>query len=45
MIKCLILDLDGTLIDTSALMPLRDQGRWGEIWTNLHLCAPFFLVS
>jgi ATP-dependent DNA helicase RecQ len=45
MIKCLILDLDGTLIDTSALMPLRDQGRWGEIWTNLHLCAPFSQVT
>jgi len=41
MIKCIILDLDGTLIDTSALEVLRTQGRWRDIPNDLHRCTPF----
>lgn len=39
MIKCLILDLDGTLIDTTALQSIRDQGRWKEIASSLNRCS------
>tara|TARA_R110002167_G_C12707254_1_gene655181 strand:- start:960 stop:5651 length:4692 start_codon:yes stop_codon:yes gene_type:complete len=41
MIKCVILDLDGTLIDTSALEVLRTQGRWRDIPNHLHQCTPY----
>jgi ATP-dependent DNA helicase RecQ len=41
MIKCIILDLDGTLVNTSALEELRTQGRWREIPGHLHLCTPY----
>lgn len=41
MIKCLILDLDGTLIDTSPLMALREKGGWREIVARLDLCSPY----
>jgi ATP-dependent DNA helicase RecQ len=41
MIKCIILDLDGTLIDTSALEVLRTQGRWRDIPNFLHRCTPY----
>lgn len=44
MIKCIILDLDGTLINTSALEGLREQGRWREIESSLHLCSPYSQV-
>ena len=40
MIKCIILDLDGTLIDTSALDGLRDLGRWRDIEGAIPLCSP-----
>lgn len=39
MIKAIILDLDDTLIDTTALEPLRAAGRWGEIPKNLSRCS------
>ena len=44
MIKCLILDLDGTLIDTSPLDGLRENGRWHDIDAALHLCRPYEAV-
>lgn len=40
MIKCIILDLDGTLINTSALDGLRDLGLWRDIEGALPLCSP-----
>ena len=40
MIKCIILDLDGTLINTTALDGLRDLGRWRDIEGALPLCSP-----
>lgn len=44
MIKCIILDLDGTLVDTSALEVLRAQGRWREIAGYVHLCNPYNII-
>lgn len=44
MIKCLILDLDMTLIDTSAMENLRENGSWQEVESRLHLCAPYSQV-
>ena len=41
MIKCIIIDLDGTLINTSALDEIKKQRRWSEIPDNLHLCTPY----
>jgi ATP-dependent DNA helicase RecQ len=41
MIKCVILDLDGTLVDTSELEKLRAQDRWREVPDNLHRCTPY----
>ena len=41
MIKCIIIDLDGTLVNTSALEEIRAQKRWGEIPNHLHLCTPY----
>lgn len=38
MIKCLILDLDGTIVDTSILSELREQGRWKEVYENIKSC-------
>jgi len=38
MIKSLILDLDGTLINTVALEPLRSAGRWREISKHFDQC-------
>jgi ATP-dependent DNA helicase RecQ len=35
MIRCVVLDLDGTLADTSALDDLRTQGRWREVENRL----------
>jgi ATP-dependent DNA helicase RecQ len=40
-IKCLIFDLDRTLIDTSALEVLRSQQNWSEVRNNHHLCTVF----
>lgn len=44
MIKCFILDLDGTLINTSALDGLRELGRWRDIEGALPLCSPYEAV-
>ena len=41
MIKCIILDFDGTLIDTSALEEFRTQGRWRDIPNHHHECTPY----
>ena len=41
MIKCIIIDLDGTLVNTSALEELKTQRRWREIPDHLHLCTPY----
>jgi ATP-dependent DNA helicase RecQ len=41
MIKCAILDLDGTLVDTSSLEMLKTQRRWGELPNHLHQCTPY----
>lgn len=40
MIKCLIVDLDDTLINTQALEHLRSERRWGEVGSRIHLCTP-----
>lgn len=37
-IKCVIFDLDQTLVDTSKLESLRNNKQWKEIYLNLHLC-------
>lgn len=34
--KCVIFDLDQTLVDTSKLAPLRDKGQWREISNKIH---------
>ena len=39
MIKCIIIDLDGTLVYTSALEEFKTQRRWREIPDHLHLCT------
>ena len=39
MIRAIILDLDDTIIDTSALKPLRTAGRWQEIHKYLNHCS------
>jgi ATP-dependent DNA helicase RecQ len=39
LIKVIILDLDDTLLDTQALKPLRDSGRWREISQHLESCS------
>ena len=36
-IKAILLDLDGTLVDTSAIAELRDTRKWGYIGRQLHL--------
>lgn len=41
MIKAIILDLDDTLIDTTALESLRASGRWREIPKNLSRCSVY----
>lgn len=41
MIKSIILDLDGTLINTDALEPLRAEGRWRDVPKHLHLCSRY----
>ena len=41
MIKCLIFDLDDTLIDTSPIANLRDQRQWRDIDASLNLCKPY----
>ncbi len=41
MIKCIIIDLDGTLVNTSALDEIKKQRRWREIPDHLHLCTPY----
>ena len=41
MIKCIIIDLDGTLVNTSALDKIKKQRRWSEIPDHLHLCTPY----
>lgn len=38
MIRCVILDLDGTLVDTSALASLREQRQWKQIPTYFNKC-------
>lgn len=38
MIKCIVLDLDGTLVNTSALADLRTRGRWREVADQLPKC-------
>lgn len=45
MIKCLIFDLDDTLIDTSPLADLRENRQWQEIDNSLHLCKRYEQVS
>ena len=41
MIKCIIVDLDGTLVDTSAVAELRAQKRWREVESNIQRCTPY----
>jgi ATP-dependent DNA helicase RecQ len=41
MIKCLIFDLDGTLVDTSAIDLLRHEKQWREVYQRLKDCTPF----
>jgi ATP-dependent DNA helicase RecQ len=38
MIKVIIVDLDDTLLDTKALEPLRQSGRWREVRNYLRWC-------
>jgi ATP-dependent DNA helicase RecQ len=40
-IKCIVFDLDGTLVDTSALAQLRTQGRWRDLASQMGRCAPY----
>jgi ATP-dependent DNA helicase RecQ len=39
MIEVLILDLDGTLFDTTSLEPLRQAGRWRDVRNHLRSCS------
>ena len=39
MIRCLIFDLDGTLINTSALDTLRQEKRWRDVYERFHECS------
>ncbi len=41
MIKCIIVDLDGTLVDTSAVAELRFQRQWREVESQIHRCTPY----
>ncbi len=41
MIKCIVFDLDGTLVNTSALAELRTRGQWREVAEHLHNCVLF----
>jgi ATP-dependent DNA helicase RecQ len=41
MIKCIILDLDGTIVNTDPLAQLRAEGRWREVRDHLHLCSMY----
>ena len=35
MIKGIIFDLDMTLVDTSSLLMLRSQRKWGEVYERI----------
>ncbi len=37
-LQCIILDLDGTLIDTSLIQPFRDSGQWSLAYENIPQC-------
>ncbi len=41
MIRCIIVDLDGTLVDTSAVAELRAQKQWREVESNIQRCTPY----
>ena len=41
MIKCIIIDLDGTLVDTSAVEKLRAQRQWREVESKIQSCTPY----
>jgi len=41
MIKCIIVDLDGTLVDTSAVAGLRAQRQWREVESQIQRCTPY----
>jgi ATP-dependent DNA helicase RecQ len=45
LIKSIIFDLDGTLVDSSALDVFRQNRQWGEINRNLKLCSLYTDVS
>lgn len=44
MIKCIIVDLDGTLVDTSTVAELRAQRRWRDVESNIQRCTPYHEV-
>lgn len=39
MIRCLIFDLDGTLVDTSSLDVLRREKRWNDVYQQFATCS------
>lgn len=41
MIRCIIVDLDGTLVDTSAVAELRAQRQWREVAFQIQHCTPY----
>ena len=42
-IDAIVLNLDGTLIDSTSLGTLRDEGQWQECIANIHTtrCFPY----
>lgn len=41
MIRCIIIDLDGTLVDTSPVAELRAQRKWGAVESQIQRCTPY----
>jgi ATP-dependent DNA helicase RecQ len=41
MIRCIIVDLDGTLVDTSVVAELRAQRQWREVADRIQHCTPY----